>query len=68
MNAQPVPCADLCSRHLQGHETLANCLASTNRFAAQFPYARIRCKVEPFVGFGFVPLDALTKRVANADV
>src|SRR6478672_9047238 len=53
---------------LARHETLANCLASTNGFAAQFPYARIRCKVEPFVGFGFVPLDALTKRVADADV
>jgi hypothetical protein len=68
VNAQPVPGADLCSRHLQGHETLANRLAGTNGFAAQFPNARIRCKVEPFVGFGIVPLDALTKRVAHADV
>jgi hypothetical protein len=53
---------------LQGHETLADRLAGTNGFAAQFPDAGVRRKVEPFVGFGFVPLDALTKRVAHADV
>ncbi len=68
MNAQPVPRADLCFRHLQGHEALANRLPSTNSSAAYLSYSCIRCKIEPFVCFDFILLDALAKSVADANI
>jgi hypothetical protein len=55
-------------RYLQGHEPLACRLPRTNSSIADLAYSRICRKIEPLVGLDVLPLDALIKSVANANI